>query len=142
MMTTASGAASTPPTTAPTTTTKPYPSAGIKGGPTFLNRPVRNRKGVNDEDEEKQEEEEEEEETSQSWHEMLDPDLQPEPPIENNYESQQIYEEHKQLAKAYLQVDTNLYYARDFKRKFLADLEPTERREKEELLQKLNEKVS
>lgn len=82
-----------------------------------------------------------EEGNSQSWLEMLDPDLQPEPPLKDNVESQQIYQEHKRLAKTFLQVDTNLYYARDFKKKFLADLNPNDRKEKEELLQKLNEKV-
>ena len=83
----------------------------------------------------------EDEDNGQSWHEMLDPELQPEQPIADNPESQEIYREHIRLAKEYLRVDTNLYYKQDIKDKFLSQMGPEERREKEELLKKMKEKV-
>lgn len=79
--------------------------------------------------------------TEQSWHEMLDNELQPEPPLDNSIESKDIYYEHKRLAKEYLRIDTNIYYAKDFKEKFLEQMAPDERQQKEELLRKFNEKV-
>lgn len=79
--------------------------------------------------------------TAQSLAEILDPELQPEPPIPNNPESQTIYREHRHMAKEYLSVDTNLYYAQDFKEKLIVQMDRAEREQKQELLRKINHKV-
>lgn len=76
----------------------------------------------------------------QSLHQMLDPSLQPEPPIPNNRLSQEIYQDHTRLAKEYLRVDTELYYATDRRDKYLASLDPEEREQKIILMKKLEEK--
>ncbi|EDV30048.1 uncharacterized protein Dana_GF15984 [Drosophila ananassae] len=78
--------------------------------------------------------------TAQSLAEILDPELQPEPPIPNNPESQTIYREHRHMAKEYLSVDTNLYYAQDFKEKLIVQMDRAEREQKQELLRKINHK--
>ncbi|XP_055910217.1 mitogen-activated protein kinase kinase kinase 7 [Eupeodes corollae] len=76
----------------------------------------------------------------QSLHQMLDPSLQPELPIPNNRLSQEIYQDHTRLAKEYLRVDTELYYATDRRDKYLASLDPIEREQKIILMKKLEEK--
>ncbi|XP_055847006.1 mitogen-activated protein kinase kinase kinase 7 [Episyrphus balteatus] len=76
----------------------------------------------------------------QSLHQMLDPSLQPELPIPNNRLSQEIYQDHTRLAKEYLRVDTELYYATDRRDKYLASLDPIEREQKMILMKKLEEK--
>ncbi|KAH8397943.1 hypothetical protein KR222_006848 [Zaprionus bogoriensis] len=78
--------------------------------------------------------------TDQSLAEILDPELQPEPPIPNNAESQAIYRAHRHMAKAYLSVDTNIYYAQDFKDKLVLQMDRTEREQKMELLRKIKDK--
>ncbi|XP_016986773.1 mitogen-activated protein kinase kinase kinase 7 isoform X2 [Drosophila rhopaloa] len=78
--------------------------------------------------------------TEQSLAEILDPELQPEPPIPNDAESQLIYREHRHMAKEYLSVDTNLYYAQDFKEKLIVQMDRTEREQKQELLRKIKDK--
>ncbi|XP_016954586.1 mitogen-activated protein kinase kinase kinase 7 isoform X2 [Drosophila biarmipes] len=78
--------------------------------------------------------------TEQSLAEILDPELQPEPPIPNDAESQLIYREHRHMAKEYLSVDTNLYYAQDFKDKLIVQMDRTEREQKQELLRKIKDK--
>ncbi|KAH8266564.1 hypothetical protein KR018_001423 [Drosophila ironensis] len=78
--------------------------------------------------------------TAQSLADILDPELQPEPPIPNNAESQSIYREHRHMAKEYLSVDTNLYYAQDFKEKLIVQMDRTEREQKQELLRKIKDK--
>ncbi|KAH8362228.1 hypothetical protein KR200_007935 [Drosophila serrata] len=78
--------------------------------------------------------------TEQSLAEILDPELQPEPPIPNNAESQEIYREHRHMAKEYLSVDTNLYYAQDFKDKLILQMDRAEREQKQELLRKIKDK--
>ncbi|BFG01361.1 mitogen-activated protein kinase kinase kinase 7 [Drosophila madeirensis] len=78
--------------------------------------------------------------TEQSLAEILDPELQPEPPIPNNAESQSIYREHRHMAKEYLSVDTNLYYAQDFKDKLILQMDLAERDQKQELLRKIKDK--
>ncbi|KMZ10813.1 mitogen-activated protein kinase kinase kinase 7 isoform X2 [Drosophila simulans] len=78
--------------------------------------------------------------TEQSLAEILDPELQPEPPIPNDAESQLIYREHRHMAKEYLSVDTNLYYAQDFKDKLIVQMDRTEREQKQELLRKMKDK--
>lgn len=80
--------------------------------------------------------------TEQSLAEILDPELQPEPPIPNNAESQLIYREHRHMAKEYLSVDTNLYYAQDFKDKLILQMDRAEREQKQELLRKIKDKVN
>ncbi|XP_065363924.1 mitogen-activated protein kinase kinase kinase 7 [Calliphora vicina] len=82
----------------------------------------------------------EDEDNGQSWHEMLDPELQPEPPIPDNQESQEIYADHSRLAKEYLRVETKLYFSQELRAKILQQMDPEEKREKEELLKKLKEK--
>lgn len=79
--------------------------------------------------------------TEQSLAEILDPELQPEPPIPNNVESQAIYRDHRHMAKEYLSVDTNLYYAQDFKEKLILQMDRFEREQKQELLRKIKDKV-
>ncbi|XP_037900422.1 mitogen-activated protein kinase kinase kinase 7 [Glossina fuscipes] len=83
----------------------------------------------------------EDDDNNESWHEMLDTELQPEQPIADNAESQEIYNDHRHLAKEYLRVNTNLYYVQDFKEKYLLKMDPEERREKEQILQKMSEKT-
>ncbi|XP_023031006.1 mitogen-activated protein kinase kinase kinase 7 [Drosophila willistoni] len=78
--------------------------------------------------------------TEQSLAEILDPELQPEPPIPNNPESQAIYRAHRHMAKEYLSVDTNLYYAQDFKEKLILQMDRTEREQKQDLLRKIKDK--
>ncbi|XP_017050476.1 mitogen-activated protein kinase kinase kinase 7 isoform X2 [Drosophila ficusphila] len=78
--------------------------------------------------------------TEQSLAEILDPELQPEPPIPNDAESQLIYREHRHMAKEYLSVDTNLYYAQDFKEKLIVQMDRSEREQKQELLRKIKDK--
>lgn len=78
--------------------------------------------------------------TEQSLAEILDPELQPEPPIPNDAESQLIYRDHRHMAKEYLSVDTNLYYAQDFKDKLIVQMDRTEREQKQELLRKMKDK--
>ncbi|EDW65310.1 mitogen-activated protein kinase kinase kinase 7 [Drosophila virilis] len=78
--------------------------------------------------------------TEQSLAEILDPELQPEPPIPNNVESQAIYRDHRHMAKEYLSVDTNLYYAQDFKEKLILQMDRFEREQKQELLRKIKDK--
>ncbi|XP_016996251.2 mitogen-activated protein kinase kinase kinase 7 isoform X2 [Drosophila takahashii] len=78
--------------------------------------------------------------TEQSLAEILDPELQPEPPIPNDAESQLIYREHRHMAKEYLSVDTNLYYAQDFKEKLIVQMDRNEREQKQELLRKIKDK--
>ncbi|EDV95141.1 mitogen-activated protein kinase kinase kinase 7 [Drosophila grimshawi] len=78
--------------------------------------------------------------TEQSLAEILDPELQPEPPIPNNAESQAIYRDHRHMAKEYLSVDTNLYYAQDFKEKLILQMDRIERDQKQELLRKIKDK--
>lgn len=80
--------------------------------------------------------------TEQSLADILDPDLQPEPPIPNNAESQAIYRDHRHMAKEYLSVDTNLYYAQDFKEKLILQMDRFEREQKQELLRKIKDKVT
>lgn len=84
----------------------------------------------------------EDEENGQPLEVLLDPELQPEQPIPDNAESQEIFKEHRRLAMEYLKVNTNLYYAQDIKEKILVQMDPAERQEKQELLKKLKEKVS
>jgi len=79
--------------------------------------------------------------TEQSLADILDPELQPEPPIPNNPESQAIYRDHRHMAKEYLSVDTNLYYAQDFKEKLILQMDRIEREQKQELLRKIKDKV-
>lgn len=79
--------------------------------------------------------------TEQSLAEILDPELQPEPPIPNNAESQAIYRDHRHMAKEYLSVDTNLYYAQDFKDKLILQMDRIEREQKQEILRKIKDKV-
>ncbi|KAM8719366.1 hypothetical protein ACLKA7_011995 [Drosophila subpalustris] len=78
--------------------------------------------------------------TEQSLADILDPELQPEPPIPNNAESQAIYRDHRHMAKEYLSVDTNLYYAQDFKEKLILQMDKVEREQKQELLRKIKDK--
>ncbi|XP_023161432.1 mitogen-activated protein kinase kinase kinase 7 [Drosophila hydei] len=78
--------------------------------------------------------------TEQSLAEILDPELQPEPPIPNNAESQAIYRDHRHMAKEYLSVDTNLYYAQDFKDKLILQMDRIEREQKQEILRKIKDK--
>ncbi|XP_017872134.1 PREDICTED: mitogen-activated protein kinase kinase kinase 7 [Drosophila arizonae] len=78
--------------------------------------------------------------TEQSLAEILDPELQPEPPIPNNAESQAIYRDHRHMAKEYLRVDTNLYYAQDFKDKLILQMDPIEREQKQEILRKMKDR--
>lgn len=79
--------------------------------------------------------------TEQSLADILDPELQPEPPIPNDAESQAIYRAHRHMAKEYLSVDTNIYYAQDFKDKLILQMDRTEREQKMELLRKMKDKV-
>lgn len=83
----------------------------------------------------------EDDDNGQSWHEVLDTELQPETPIPDNPESQEIYAEHIRLAKQYLKTQTKLYFSQKFKENILEEMSPEEQKEKEELLQKLKEKV-
>ncbi|XP_034099882.1 mitogen-activated protein kinase kinase kinase 7 [Drosophila albomicans] len=78
--------------------------------------------------------------TEQSLAEILDLELQPEPPIPNNAESQAIYRDHRHMAKEYLSLDTNLYYAQDFKEKLILQMDQIEREQKKELLRKIKDK--
>ncbi|KAH8292881.1 hypothetical protein KR044_002698 [Drosophila immigrans] len=78
--------------------------------------------------------------TEQSLADILDPELQPEPPIPNNAESQAIYRDHRHMAKEYLSLDTNLYYAQDFKDKLILQMDKIEREQKQELLRKIKDK--
>ncbi|XP_037815270.1 mitogen-activated protein kinase kinase kinase 7-like isoform X2 [Lucilia sericata] len=75
-----------------------------------------------------------------SWHEMLEPALQPELPIRDNQESQEIYEEHRRLAEEYLILETKLYFAEKYCKTEKLKMSPEEKKEMEELLQKLREK--
>uniref|UniRef100_A0A1A9WCA9 Uncharacterized protein n=1 Tax=Glossina brevipalpis TaxID=37001 RepID=A0A1A9WCA9_9MUSC len=84
---------------------------------------------------------EDDDDDDDQWHEMLEKELQPEQPIADNTESQEIYKDHRHLAKEYLRVDTNLYFAQDLKEKILLRLDPEERKEKEQILQKMSEKT-
>ncbi|XP_046803485.1 mitogen-activated protein kinase kinase kinase 7-like isoform X2 [Lucilia cuprina] len=77
---------------------------------------------------------------SETWHEMLDPGLQPELPIQDNQESQEIYEEHKRLAEEYLILETKLYFAENYCETETLKMTPEEKNEMNELLQKLREK--
>lgn len=79
--------------------------------------------------------------TEQSLADILDPELQPEPPIPNDAESQAIYRAHRHMAKEYLSVDTNIYYAQDFKDKLILQMDRTEREQKMDLLRKMKDKV-
>ncbi|XP_034484048.1 mitogen-activated protein kinase kinase kinase 7 [Drosophila innubila] len=78
--------------------------------------------------------------TEQSLAVLLDPELQPEPPIPNNAESLAIYRDHRHMAKEYLSVDTNLYYAQDFKEKLILQMDQIERAEKKDLLRKIKDR--
>ncbi|ALC49769.1 Tak1 [Drosophila busckii] len=78
--------------------------------------------------------------TEQSLAEILDPELQPLPPIANNPESQAIYRDHRHMAKEFLRVDTNLYYAQDFKEKLILQMDRSEREQKQERLRKIKDK--
>ncbi|XP_075158409.1 TGF-beta activated kinase 1 [Haematobia irritans] len=80
------------------------------------------------------------EENGQPLEELLDPELQPEQPIPDNAESQEIFKEHRRLAMEYLRVNTNLYYAQDIKERILIQMDPQERQEKQELLKKMKER--
>ncbi|KAM7349123.1 TGF-beta activated kinase 1 [Cochliomyia hominivorax] len=82
----------------------------------------------------------EDDENGQSWHQMLDPELQPEPPIPDNQQSQEIYADHTRLAKEYLRVETKLCFSQEFKERILQQMDPEEQKEKTELLRKLKEK--
>ncbi|XP_037932756.1 mitogen-activated protein kinase kinase kinase 7-like [Teleopsis dalmanni] len=108
--------------------------------PMITNANLPNRNSRLNHADEVETDEDENDGTDQSLAEMLDPELQPEPPIPNNSQSQEIYLEHRRLAKEYLQVDTKLYYAQDFKDKLLIQMPPQEREQKQELLKKMSEK--
>ncbi|XP_059223347.1 mitogen-activated protein kinase kinase kinase 7 [Stomoxys calcitrans] len=82
----------------------------------------------------------EDEENGQPLEELLDPELQPEQPIPDNAESQEIFKEHRRLAMEYLKVNTSLYYAQDIKERILIQMAPQERQEKQELLKRMKEK--
>ncbi|XP_073833665.1 TGF-beta activated kinase 1 isoform X2 [Musca autumnalis] len=82
----------------------------------------------------------EDDENGQPLEVLLDPELQPEQPIPDNAESQEIFKEHRRLAMEYLKVNTKLYYAQDIKEKILMQMDPAERQEKQELLKKIKEK--
>lgn len=83
----------------------------------------------------------EDDENGQPLEVLLDPELQPEQPIPDNAESQEIFKEHRRLAMEYLKVNTKLYYAQDIKERILLQMDPAERQEKQELLKKIKEKV-
>ncbi|XP_055389542.1 mitogen-activated protein kinase kinase kinase 7 [Condylostylus longicornis] len=76
----------------------------------------------------------------ESYHLILDSELQPETPDPNNKLSQKIFKEHKKLAKEYLQVDEELYYANAEKQKLLDSMEPEERNRKLQFIKKVAEK--
>ncbi|XP_005177033.1 mitogen-activated protein kinase kinase kinase 7 isoform X2 [Musca domestica] len=82
----------------------------------------------------------EDDENGQPLEVLLDPELQPEQPIPDNAESQEIFKEHRRLAMEYLKVNTKLYYAQDIKERILLQMDPAERQEKQELLKKIKEK--
>ncbi|XP_061397313.1 mitogen-activated protein kinase kinase kinase 7-like, partial [Musca vetustissima] len=82
----------------------------------------------------------EDDENGQPLEVLLDPELQPEQPIPDNAESQEIFKEHRRLAMEYLKVNTKLYYAQDIKERILMQMDPGERQEKQELLKKIKEK--
>lgn len=105
----------------------------------------------------------EEAEEEDSLHQMLEPHLRPVPPSPNSQYSKKIFEDHKQLAKRYLkvntpqirisghlyliiisyrmQVQTEIAYVNQSREKLLAALDPIQRREREELCRKLEEYV-
>lgn len=78
----------------------------------------------------------------QSYADILDPDLQPEPPIPNDAESQAIYRAHRLMAKDYLLVDSHIYYTQDLKDKVIQEMDGVEREKKLDLLSKMKDKVS
>lgn len=77
----------------------------------------------------------------QSYADILDPDLQPEPPIPNDAESQAIYRAHQLMAKKYFKVDSHIYYTQDFKDKVIQEMDSVEREKKINLLRKMKDKV-
>lgn len=84
----------------------------------------------------------EEEDNGQSWHKILDPELQPEQPIPGNKESMEIYADHSRLAKEYFTVETELYFSQNLRNQVLQNMDPEQRKQKEILLQKLKDRVS
>ena len=82
----------------------------------------------------------EDEDEDESLASMLDDDLRPENPIDNP-ESLAIYHEHNRLIKEYFKGLTKMVYAQDFKKNLLMDMKPNDRLDKEELLNKMKDKV-
>lgn len=70
----------------------------------------------------------------------LDPELQPELPDPNSRLSQQLFKEHKNLAKEYLKIETELAYKTQQRDELLSD--PLEGEKRKDYLKKIHEKVS
>lgn len=75
-----------------------------------------------------------------SVHLMLEPNLRPAPPDMRSDLSRQIFEEHKQLAKEYLKIHTDIAYVTTERDKILSGMDPKERKERLEICNKLMEK--
>ncbi|CAD7091020.1 unnamed protein product [Hermetia illucens] len=70
----------------------------------------------------------------------LDPELQPELPDPNSRLSQQLFKEHKNLAKEYLKIETELAYKTQQRDELLSD--PLEGEKRKDYLKKIHEKES
>lgn len=75
-----------------------------------------------------------------SVHLMLEPHLRPAPPDPNSDLSKQIFDEHKQLAKEYLKIHTEIAYVTKHRDEILSKMDTKERQERLELCNKLMEK--
>jgi len=75
-----------------------------------------------------------------SIHLLLEPHLRPATPDPNNSVSQNIFKEHKELAKEYLKVQTEIAYVTRHREKLLAAMAEDQRQERLEISRKLEER--